>query len=154
VSRNVTSLGVCLLHAYANPVHEQIIGRIAQEEFPHLFVPLSSEINPQFREYERTSTTVINAYMMPNMVSHLMEFEKETAAEKMTPRLFIMQGNAGVMTFRRPQKPFTGHLGAHRGIMRKSSGKLRGWRTSSPSTWRTSCDVSLIRTIPEIRHEQ
>lgn len=149
VSRNVTSLGVCLLHAYANPVHEQIIGRIAQEEFPHLFVTLSSEINPQFREYERTSTTVINAYMMPNMVSHLMEFEKKTAAEKMTPRLFIMQGNAGVMTFQAAHKKpvHVANSGPIAGIIAANHlGKLTGLANLiTLDMGGTSCDVSLIQ---------
>jgi N-methylhydantoinase A len=149
VSRNVTSLGVCLLHAYANPVHEQIIGRIAQEEFPHLFVTLSSEINPQFREYERTSTTVINAYMMPNMVSHLMEFEKKTAVEKMTPRLFIMQGNAGVMTFQAAHKKpvHVANSGPIAGIIAANHlGKLTGLANLiTLDMGGTSCDVSLIQ---------
>src|SRR4030095_3224564 len=62
--RGVTTLAICLLHAYLNPAHARRLAEIVGEEAPHLTVTLSHEVSPTFREYERTSTTVVNAYVM------------------------------------------------------------------------------------------
>src|SRR5881628_2147497 len=67
----ITSLAVCLLHSYANPAHEKRVGEIAAEEAPGMAVSLSHEISPMFREYERTSTTVVNAYVMTAVREYL-----------------------------------------------------------------------------------
>ena len=61
----VKSIAVCLLFSFLNPSHEQRIREIINEELPDVFVSLSSDISPQIREYERTTTTVINAYVTP-----------------------------------------------------------------------------------------
>ena len=71
---NVQSVAVSLLHAYANPVHEQMLGERLKEFVPH--VSLSHEINPEAREYERTSSTVFNAAAMPIAVEYLSELEE------------------------------------------------------------------------------
>jgi len=71
VARGVTTLAVCLLHAYLNPAHEQRIAALAAEEAPDLIVTLSHEVSPTFREYERTSTTVVNAYVMTAVRDYL-----------------------------------------------------------------------------------
>jgi N-methylhydantoinase A len=63
-ARGVRTLAVCLLHSYLNPTHEQRLARIVAEEAPDVTVTLSHEVSPTFREYERTSTTVVNAYVM------------------------------------------------------------------------------------------
>ena len=97
--KNIRAIAVCLMHAYANPQHEVEIKRIIQREWPEVYVSVSSEIIPQFREYERTSTTVINAYMMPNMASHIVEFKEEMEKKQMAANCYMMQGNAGIMTF-------------------------------------------------------
>src|SRR2546422_842213 len=64
VESGVTTLAICLLHAYLNPQHEKRLAALAAAEAPHLTVTLSHEVSPTFREYERTSTTVVNAYVM------------------------------------------------------------------------------------------
>lgn len=71
---NVQSVAVSLLHAYANPVHEQMLGERLKQFVPH--VSLSHEINPEAREYERTSSTVFNAAAMPIAVEYLSELEE------------------------------------------------------------------------------
>src|SRR5204863_1760087 len=71
VARGVTTLAVCLLHAYVNPAHEKRIAALAAEEAPALTVTLSHEVSPTFREYERTSTTVVNAYVMTAIRDYL-----------------------------------------------------------------------------------
>src|SRR5574341_871305 len=68
-SHGVESLAICLLHAYANPAHEQALRLALEPHFPHLSV--SSEINAEFREYERTCTTVLNAAVMPLATRYL-----------------------------------------------------------------------------------
>jgi N-methylhydantoinase A len=93
-----TSVAVCLLHSYANPVHERRIGEIAEAEFPELDVSLSSSIVREFREYERVSTTSLNAYVKRPLQKHLSGLSaalKKRGVE--TP--MIMRGNGGVSTF-------------------------------------------------------
>lgn len=147
--KKIKSIAVCLLHSYANPIHERKIKEIVQEEWPEVYISISYDINPQLREYERTSTTVINAYMMPNMVSHLVEFEEEMKKKNISSKLYIMHGNAGVMTFKTAVKkavnvftsgPIAGiiaanYLGKMLGIANMITLDMGG----------TSCDVSLIQ---------
>ena len=71
----VVSVGVAFLHAYANPAHERRAREILAEEAPDLWVSLSSEVCPEIREYERTSTTVANAYVQPLMAGYLRRLE-------------------------------------------------------------------------------
>lgn len=63
--KEVESIAVCLINAYANPKHEQEIGRLLDEQYPEATVSLSHNITRRYYEYERTSTTVQNAYVMP-----------------------------------------------------------------------------------------
>ncbi|MCB8959591.1 MAG: hydantoinase/oxoprolinase family protein [Ardenticatenales bacterium] len=97
--REVNSIAVCLLHSYANPSHEQRLKELISAEFPEAYVSLSSEINPVFREYERTSTTVVNARVMPAMVSHLTQFTDQMQSHGVGARLYTMQANGGKATF-------------------------------------------------------
>jgi N-methylhydantoinase A/oxoprolinase/acetone carboxylase beta subunit len=86
------SLAICLLHAYANPVHEQALTRAAAR----LAIPISAshQILPEFREYERCSTTVVNAYLRPVMQRYLQTL----ATELQGARLSVMRSNGGVMS--------------------------------------------------------
>jgi N-methylhydantoinase A len=97
--KGVRAVAVCFLHAYINPTHEQAVRKIVEQEYPQVYVSLSSEVNPQFREYERVSTTAINAAMMPNMVSHLGEFKTEIIKKRISAACYVMQANAGVASF-------------------------------------------------------
>lgn len=97
--KKIRAIAVCLMHSYANPEHEIKIKEIINREWPEVYVSISAEIIPQFREYERTSTTVINSYMMPNMASHIIDFKNEMAKSKIKANCYMMQGNAGIMTF-------------------------------------------------------
>ncbi|NLJ99693.1 MAG: hydantoinase/oxoprolinase family protein, partial [Clostridia bacterium] len=62
---DVNAVAVCFLHSYANPEHEQVVGRILQRELPGVEITISSDLIKEWREYERTSTTVLNAYVKP-----------------------------------------------------------------------------------------
>jgi N-methylhydantoinase A len=99
-ARGVESIAVCLLHSYINPTHEQRIRAIIAEEYPGAHISLSCEVNPVFREYERTSTTVVNAYVIPSMVEHLGDFEIRAGQRGLQSRLYMMQANGGKASFR------------------------------------------------------
>ncbi len=145
----IRAIAVCLLHSYANPLHEKRIKEIISEEWPEVYVSISSEINPQFREYERTSTAVINAYMQPNMASHLSDFESMMTRTTSSPRLYIMQGNAGIVRFKSAiEKPVSvADSGPIAGIIAANHlGKITGIpNIITLDMGGTSCDVSLIR---------
>jgi N-methylhydantoinase A len=91
-------VAVCLLHSYANPSHEQRIRDILLERIPGLKVSLSSEVLPEFKEYERMSTTVINAYVMPIVERYLRQIQDSLRQLRVKSDLHIMQSNGGVMT--------------------------------------------------------
>jgi N-methylhydantoinase A len=96
--RGVTTLAVCLLHAYLNPEHERRIAALAAEEAPHLTVTLSHDVSPTFREYERTSTTVVNAYVMTALRQYLRGLGAALAGRGSRGRLFVMQSSGGIAT--------------------------------------------------------
>ena len=98
VAEGVESIAVCLLHAYANAAHEQAVGAVVRERAPGLALTLSSEILPEMREFERTSTAVTNAYVMPVMSRYLGDLERELAALGLHASILVMQSNGGVMT--------------------------------------------------------
>ncbi len=94
----VEAIAVCFLHSYINPAHEKRTGEIIREEFPEVYLTLSSEINPEFREYFRASTTVINAALMPIVARYVDKLQKEIAARGFKSGLYVMQSGGGVMT--------------------------------------------------------
>jgi N-methylhydantoinase A len=97
----VVSLAVCFLHAYANPAHERRAAEILREEAPHIVVSLSSDVSPVIREYERTSTTVVNAYVMTAVRDYLERLERALAdmpGGGYRGRLFVMQSGGGIAT--------------------------------------------------------
>ena len=98
VARGVTTLAVCLLHAYLNPVHERRIAALVAEEAPHVTVTLSHEVSPTFREYERTSTTVVNAYVMSIVREYLRGLATAMGRRGYRGRLFVMQSSGGIAT--------------------------------------------------------
>jgi N-methylhydantoinase A len=97
-AEGVQSIAICFLHAYANPVHERRAGEIVREEAPGVAVSLSSEISPVIREYERTSTTVVNAYVMTAVRDYLGRLEDALRGLEYRGRLFVMQSGGGIAT--------------------------------------------------------
>ncbi|HEX2171749.1 MAG TPA: hydantoinase/oxoprolinase family protein [Dehalococcoidia bacterium] len=93
----IEAVAVALINSYANPAHEQAIGRLARDRFPHLEVSLSSDVLPEIREYERTSTTVINAYLTPVARTYLQGLADDLRRTGVRAPLLIMQSNGGVM---------------------------------------------------------
>jgi N-methylhydantoinase A len=94
----IESVAVCLLNAYANPEHEQKIGKALKEKMPGAAVSLSHLITRRYYEYERTSTTVQNAYVMPVVQGYLRSLEDEIRSRRFKSVLQIMQSNGGIMT--------------------------------------------------------
>ncbi len=101
LAEGVESLAVCLLNAYRNPAHEQAIGELVRAEYPELFVSLSHEVVSAIREYERTSTTVANAYLMPVMNTYLRSLRDRVSAMGIDAPILVMQSSGGMMTSHR-----------------------------------------------------
>ncbi|MEM8524459.1 MAG: hydantoinase/oxoprolinase family protein [Bacteroidota bacterium] len=80
VEEGVQSIAVSFLHSFANPEHEQIVGKFIKEKFPNIYCSLSSEIMPEIREYERTSATAMNAYVQPITDDYLRKLESKLNA--------------------------------------------------------------------------
>ena len=94
----VESVAVCLLHSYANSVHEERLGQLLRQQFPEAYVSLSHEILREFREYERTSTTVLNSYVGPIVSRYLVSLEKMLGDSGFRGTFRVMQSNGGVMS--------------------------------------------------------
>ena len=94
----VESVAVCLLHAYVNPEHEQRVGAILAEELPGVPISLSAEVAPEFREYLRASTTVINAVIRPVVERYLERIESRLADAGVQAKLLVMQSSGGVFS--------------------------------------------------------
>ncbi len=97
-ARGVRTLAICLLHAYLNPAHEKRLARLVADEAPDVAVTLSHEVSPTFREYERTSTTVVNAYVMTAVREYLRALAAAMRERGYGGRLFVMQSSGGVAT--------------------------------------------------------
>lgn len=92
----VESVAVCLLNSFENPVHELAVKQLLAEEFPQASVSISYDVLPQIREYERTSTTVTNAYVKPLTETYLRRMRERLASIGFRGRLFIMLSSGGV----------------------------------------------------------
>ncbi|WJY26329.1 hydantoinase/oxoprolinase family protein [Sporosarcina trichiuri] len=95
----VEAIAVSYLHAYANPEHEQQTAAWIKELWPDVKVTISSDIAQEWREYERTNTTVLNAYVQPAATSYINRLESELKAESGVENRYIMQSNGGTTTF-------------------------------------------------------
>jgi N-methylhydantoinase A len=92
----VESVAVCLLNSFENPAHELAVKRLLAEELPQASVSISYEVLPQIREYERTSTTVTNAYVKPLTETYLRRLRDRLSRLGFGGRLFIMLSSGGV----------------------------------------------------------
>jgi len=91
----VEAIAVCFLFAYANPSHEQEAARIIRGIAPDLHVSLSHEVNPEWREYERTASTVANAYIAPPVARHLLAIERLARLRLPRARMLMMKSDGG-----------------------------------------------------------
>ena len=93
------AIAICLLHSYANPDHEQRVTEAVRGRFPDIYVSASIDVLPEIREYERTSTTVINSYIGPIVDSYLKSMRLRLDSENVRVPISIMQSNGGVMSY-------------------------------------------------------
>jgi N-methylhydantoinase A len=151
-------IAVCLLHAYANPAHEQRVRDILLAQLPDLKVSISSDVLPEFKEYERMSTTVINAYVMPIVERYLQRIVTSLRGAGVNTGLNIMQSNGGVMT-----AEAAGQKSVHTVLSGPAAGVLGGIELSKMAGFEnlitidmggTSFDVSLAhRGVPSFSTE-
>ena len=98
VSNGVESIAVCLFNSPKNPIHEQKIGQLIKERAPGVYVSLSTEVIPLVKEYERTSETVVNAYVMPLVATYLTSLRQNLMEDEVKAPLYIMQSSGGMTT--------------------------------------------------------
>src|SRR5205814_5968518 len=96
--QGVESLAVVLLFSFVNPAHERRVRAIAAEELPGAMVSLSHEVMPSAPEFERTSTTLVNAYVGPKIGRYLSRLDDRLRAAGFRGELLVMQSNGGVMS--------------------------------------------------------
>jgi N-methylhydantoinase A len=92
------TVAVSLLHSYANPGHERRVAQILEKCLPQMRISISSDISPEFREFERTSTTVLNALLMPVVGDYLKRLGARLTDHGLTAPVYLVQSNGGVAT--------------------------------------------------------
>ena len=119
----IEAVAVTFLHSYVNPDHERRAGKILRECLPNAYISLSVDVLPEIREYERTSTTVINAYIGPPVGAYLQSVRASLRDAGLVPRIMMMQSSGGVTTIEKVLKlpaevvesgPAAGVIGAAR----------------------------------------
>ena len=94
----VEAVAVCFLFSFLNPAHEQRVAEIVREEFPDAFLSVSSEVLPQYREYERFSTVCLNAYVGPKVSRYVRRLEEQLEDLDVRTKLHLMTSASGVAT--------------------------------------------------------
>lgn len=94
----VKAVAVCFLFSYVEPKHELMVRRILAEELPDVYVSISHEVSPEYREYERLSTTVVNAFVGPGMARYLGRLRSQLGEMGMKSPPHIMQSNGGTIS--------------------------------------------------------
>ena len=98
LTEEVEAVAVCLINSFANPAHELMIKNVVARKAPGLTLSISCEVLPEIKEYERTSTTVINAYVMPVVADYLRAMRGNLDAAGISAPLLLMQSNGGLTT--------------------------------------------------------
>lgn len=151
VQEGIEAIAVCFLFSFMNPAHESRVREIIQEEAPGMFVSLSYEVLPQIREFERVSTTIVNAFIGPSMQSYLEHLDERLRADGFTGELFVMQSNGGVQNVMQSAKFAAGSLlsGPAGGVTAASFiGEKSGYENViTVDMGGTSYDVSVIEKL-------
>jgi N-methylhydantoinase A len=154
-AQGIRAVGVSLIHSYANPSHERRVLEILREEYPELTVSLSSEVLPEYREYERTVTTLVDAFVKPHMDRYLRRVKDALGSDLDQKPFLVMQSNGGVMSAEQVvAKPITTALsGPAAGVLGSAViSALAGFKdVVTLDAGGTSTDLSLIENgIPQL----
>jgi N-methylhydantoinase A len=95
-TQGVRAIGICLLHSYANDAHERRAAEIVAEEYPQAVLSLSCVVLPEYREYERAVTTLVDAFVKPHMERYLKRVHEELGAGLQDKPFLVMQSSGGV----------------------------------------------------------
>src|SRR4029453_3372935 len=95
---DLQALAVCFLYSFVDPTHERLVEAEIRARLPGLFVSLSADVSPEFREYERLSTTVINAYLGPLVSRYLQRFGDEVGRLGIRQPPYVNQSNGGIIS--------------------------------------------------------
>jgi N-methylhydantoinase A len=157
VAQNVEAVAVCFLFAYANPAHERRAADIIREVAPQLYVSLSHEVNPEWREYERTAATVANAYIGPPVSRYLREVERQAQRRFPRSRVLMMKSDGGAASARMLERtpietvlsgPVAGVIGGRHLGDRKAIENIITFDTGG-----TSSDMAVLPGRPLYRSE-
>ena len=96
--KKVEAVAICMMHSYANPAHERRTAELVRQHWPEAYLCASSDVLPEFREFERFATTAVNASLMPVMDRYLESFERGVADLGITIAPRVMQSNGGAVT--------------------------------------------------------
>ena len=136
----VDSIAVCLLFSFLHPQHEKRVREILSEECPEIFVCLSHEVCPEIREYERLSTTVLNAYVRPGVKAYLASLDEKLAQRGFGKHVHVMLSNGGISSTAIAQKipiqliesgPAAGALAAARELLQRLGALDAGLRITA-----------------------
>jgi len=145
----VEAVAICFLHAYANPVHEQAAKAELRKHLPKVWITTSSDIAPTIGEYERTSTTVINAYVAPRVVPYLNSLAERLGALGLPRKLLMIQSNGGAISIdeigHAPVNLVLSGPAAGVGSLRFFGKDTGSDHLISIEVGGTSCDVTLIQ---------
>ena len=98
IAQDIEAVAVCFLHAYRNPGHERAVGEALRTRMPKAYVSLSHEVLPEMLEFERTSTTVVNAYVAPLIARYLRTLRERLDGLGTRAPLLVMQSNGGLIS--------------------------------------------------------
>lgn len=151
------AVAVCLLHSYANPTHERHVEDAIRRAMIGASVSLSSHIHPHFREYERASTTVLNAYVQPQMAAYLQQLRQTLSESGFGDELVVLQSDGGAAKVdevsRKPVHTLlSGPAGGVMGALATGEA-CRVDRLISFDMGGTSTDVSLLDGRPMLTRE-
>ncbi|MBC3193710.1 hydantoinase/oxoprolinase family protein [Pseudonocardia sp. C8] len=147
--QNVDAVAVCLLYSFVRPEHEELVRQVLAEELPDVYVSISSAVLPEFREYERLSTVVVNAYIGPVVSRYLAKLRISLAERGLVAVPHVTQSNGGIIPFAAAEAmpsrmilsgPSTGVVGA------AEIARVAGYPdVITFDVGGTSSDVSLVR---------
>lgn len=158
-SKGIQSIAVCTLFSFINPVHEERIEEIIREEYPEVYVTTSSKLAPEFREYSRMSTTVLNSYLGPVMKKYVNNFQNSIRNLGIKVEPYVTQSNGSIISIKEtidcPIK--TAVSGPSAGVIAAAyvGKQCNADKIITFDMGGTSADISLIENfIPQVSNER